>query len=132
VGIYNGNFDKLYLNQSIPGYRGLRGDIRWMSFRDEEGNGVLIGGIPRFALMANEYTGEMNSYKARNMGNTSTYINVFNSNVGLNSEMQLQLIDKEMETGKENFIFRFIPIVPDDDESERNIIRYDIKSFNYE
>jgi len=56
VGAYNKTVDEMYFPYVRPQENGSRTDIRWMTLRDEDGNGIMILGDPLFSASASWYT----------------------------------------------------------------------------
>jgi beta-galactosidase len=56
VGLYQLPVDQMFFPYVRPQESGTRTDIRWMSLADEDGNGLLITGMPLFSASALPFT----------------------------------------------------------------------------
>ncbi len=56
VGLYESSVEDLYFPYVRPQENGLRTDVRWAAFTNEDGDGLLISGDPTFSFSALPYT----------------------------------------------------------------------------
>jgi beta-galactosidase len=56
VGIYHSTVDGEWVEYSRPQENGYKSDTRWASFTNDDGEGILIKGQPRFGFGASHYT----------------------------------------------------------------------------
>lgn len=59
VGVYETTVDKMFVDYSEPGEYGYRTDVRWVAFRNEKGDGVLIASLPEI----DDFKNRGNRYK---------------------------------------------------------------------
>ncbi|MCU0370803.1 MAG: DUF4981 domain-containing protein, partial [Bacteroidales bacterium] len=62
VGIYESEVRDLYFPYVRPQENGTRTDIRWMTLTDENGDGLLISGMPLFSASALPFTASQLDY----------------------------------------------------------------------
>jgi len=58
VGVYSGTVDEQYVPYVVPEENGNKTDVRWVALIDEEGDGLLVVGMPSLEVSAHHYTAE--------------------------------------------------------------------------
>jgi len=136
VGLYESTVEELYYPYIRPQENGARTDIRWMSFREDSGWGVLITGRPLFSASALHYSIDDLDYEVS--GNrynidlikqnyVDLNVDLRQSGVGGNNSWGAKPLDQyRLFPGKYDFSFRISPLKPEDDPWEKAETFYEI------
>ncbi|QTN00624.1 DUF4981 domain-containing protein [Sediminibacillus dalangtanensis] len=56
IGVYDSTIDEQFFNYPRPQETGNKTDVRWLTLTGDDGNGLLISGLPQFEFSALHYT----------------------------------------------------------------------------
>lgn len=70
VGVYRSTVTEQYFPYVSPQENGNRTDVRWIAFTDEQGNGLMVVGMPLLSLSALHYTIEDLTQESRGTRHT--------------------------------------------------------------
>ncbi|SDJ99376.1 glycoside hydrolase family 2 TIM barrel-domain containing protein [Sediminibacillus albus] len=56
VGVYQSTVEEQFFNYPRPQETGNKTDVRWLTLTGDDGNGLLVGGLPQFEFSALHYT----------------------------------------------------------------------------
>lgn len=116
VGLYHSSVEGLHYAYGRPQENGNRTDVRWVSFTDSAGNGLLIKGEPLINFSASRYTqgqleGAKHDYELRPRGTTTVNIDWRQRGVGgVNSWGQHPLDEYTLRSNRYEYKFRLKPI----------------------
>jgi beta-galactosidase len=125
VGQYSTTPKEMYYPYISPQENGNRTDIRWISFRDKEGIGILAVGDPLLSCSALPYTqqdltrysrGSKHEYELVERDFISVNMDYLQSGIGGDDSWGAKPLEKYRLLDKEyDYRFWIIPLFPDDD-----------------
>jgi len=121
VGIYKSTVSEQYVAYESPQENGYKTEVRWLALTNENGNGLIIKGLPLFGFSALNYTnqdltqkyrGSMHAYKLKTRDFISVNIDLKQMGVGGDNSWGARTHSQYTLPAKEySFSFRIQPYI---------------------